>query len=209
MKLARPALCLALVASVTAAGAAGAVTKPKPKPVCNLITDPKGDSSLTTAQQMPPAEDGLDVVGGDIAGNAKKLTAVIRLASVAAPQTAPLGYGAVYTFRAPDSTTDLYFRYASSPAFGKTAEYGYDDPTNGLTPLGDADVIINTAKNEIHLTAPTNGFDGHGTIKAGTKLSEMTIKTSRDGVAFLLYADEALASKSYAVGTLSCVTPGK
>jgi hypothetical protein len=209
LKLARPALCLALVASVSAAGAAGAVTKPKPKPVCNLITDPKGDSSLTTAQQLPPAEDGLDVVGGDIAGNAKQLTAVIRLASVAVPQSAPLGYGTVYTFRAPDSTTDLYFRYASSPAFGNTAEFGYDDDTNGLTSLGTADVKVDTAKNEIHLTAPTSGFDGHGTIKPGTKLGEMTIKTSRDGVVFLLYADEAAASKSYTVGTLSCVTPGK
>jgi hypothetical protein len=209
MRMFRPALAVALVASVTAVGAVGAAVKPKVKPVCNLITDAKGDSSLTTAQALPPQEAGLDLVGGDIAGNAKLLTAVIRLASVTKPSSAPFGYGAVYTFRAPDSTTDLYFRYANSPLAGEVAEFGYDDDVNGLTSLGDAKVSIDTKKNEIHLTAPTSGFDGHGTIKSGTKLSAMTLKTSRDGVVLLMYADDAESSKTYVVGATSCVTPGK
>jgi hypothetical protein len=209
MRITRPAVCFALAASLVGAGAADAAVKPKPKPVCNLITDAKGDAALSTAQPTPPQEDGLDVVGGDLAGNSKLLTGVIRLASIAKPATAPLGYGALLTFRAPDSATDLYLRVASSPLLGDSAEFGYDDDVNGLTSLGDATVTTDAKKNELHITAPLSGFDGHGTIKSGTKLSSMAIRTSRDWGVLLTYADEAVGSKTYAVGTLSCVTPGK
>lgn len=209
MKLVRPALCVALAASLAAAGVAGAATKPKPKPVCNLVTDPTGDASLTISAPVGPSEAGLDLRGADIAGNSKILTAALRLAKLETPQTAPLGYSIVLFFSAPDGDVPLYFRYSESQALGTIAEYGYDDATNGLTPLGDAAAILDTKKNEIRLTAPTSGFSDHATIKTGTKLSGLHANTSRDGIVLLLYADEATGSKSYAVGQPSCVIPGK
>ena len=43
MRIVRPVVCLAAVASLLGAGAAGAaVKKPTPKPVCNLVTDEAG-----------------------------------------------------------------------------------------------------------------------------------------------------------------------
>jgi len=208
MRIARPALCLALVASLSAAGFAGAATRPKPKPVCKIITDVTGDSALTTATPVG-SDDAFDIVSGDLAANAKTITGVIRVAKAGDPSTAPFGHGFVMTFSAPGSANPLYLRYSSSPAFGEAYEFGYDDPTNGLTTLGDASGVVDTAKNEIRISAPLRGFDAQAVIKPGMKLTNITAQTSRDFIALLIYADVAESSKSYVVGYPSCVVPGK
>ena len=212
----RPVLCLVLAASVvggTAASQAAVKKKPAPKPVCNLVTDPKGDSSLSTAATLPgTGDDALDIVSADLAASAKTLTAAIRLVKVAdTATTAPNGFSVVYTFTAPSKPdVPLYLRYfAGSPALDGLFEYGYDDPTNGLTPLGDAFGVVDTAKNEIRISAPLNGFDAQAPIKKNDKLAGFDVTTSRDLVVLLTYADRGTATTTYTVGAPSCVTPGK
>jgi hypothetical protein len=211
MKLFRPVVCLAAAASLAAAGTAVAATKPKPKPVCKLVTDAAGDASLSTAAPIPPNEPGLDITSADIAANAKVLTAVFRLASLETPSTAPFGYSAVMYFNVPTSDNALYFRYGNSPLTGPVAEFGWDNPAadGGLTPLGDAAVVVDQAKKEVRMSAPLKGFVDQATIKLGTKITGLTVNTSRDLVALLVYADLAESAKSYVVGQPSCVVPGK
>jgi len=211
MKLLRPALCIVVAASLAAAGTATAATKPKPKPVCKLIVDAVGDASLTTAAVIPPNEDSLDITSADIAASSKVITGVLRLASLGSPATAPAGYSAVLFFSVPSSENPLYFRYATSPILGTTAEFGWDNPAadGGLTSLGTAAVVVDQAKKEIRMSAPLKGFADQATLKLGTKISGLTANTSRDLVVLLVYADLAEGSKSYVVGQPSCVTPGK
>jgi hypothetical protein len=211
MKLFRPVTCVVAAAALVAAGTATAATKPKPKPVCKLVTDAAGDASLSTAAPIPPNEAGLDITSADVAANAKVLTAVLRLASLETPATAPLGYSAVLYFNVPTSDNALYFRYGNSPVTGPVAEFGWDNPApdGGLTSLGTPGVVVDRKKKEIRLSAPLKGFADQATIKLGTKITGLTANTSRDLVALLVYADLAESAKSYVVGQPSCVVPGK
>jgi hypothetical protein len=211
MTLARPALCLALVASLATAGAAAAVTKPKPKPVCNLITDGPGDASL---QAPIPSDDSLDVVSGDLASDAKNVTAVIRVKDLGATSPAALtGRNYYFLFSVPTAVNPIYFSYESD-ATGETGNFGalVPDDTTGVgsyTRSGAAVATLVPEKNEIHITVPVSAVNGLGKITPGTKVSGMNISTT-DVVGVIVFdADTAEASKSYVAGALSCVKPGK
>lgn len=204
----RPALALGICASVLAGGAALAAPA---KPVCNLISDTKGDAYPTTAMPAGPSDETLDIVTADIASNKKTLTAVIRLSKVAAQSsTAPNGYNMVFNFTAPGATNPLYLRYFSgNDALEASFQYGYDDSVNGLTSLGDADGVVDTTKNEIRISAPLNGFSAQASIKPGQKLGDLVVQATRDLLVLLPYADIAEGGAAYTVGAPSCVVPGK
>jgi hypothetical protein len=68
----RPALVVALCVSVVAGGAAVAAPK-KVKPVCNIVTDAKGDGQLVATPNAKP----LDIVSADIATGPKTVTAIL------------------------------------------------------------------------------------------------------------------------------------
>lgn len=210
MRLVRPAVCLALTGALIGAGVADAAIK-KPKPVCNLITDAAGDATATTLVTAGPNDAALDVLSADIAADAKTITAVIRIAKVSeTAQTAPTGYHVVFNFTAPGAANPLYMQYFSGNAALKSGfDYGFDDPTQGLTSLGDGFGVIDLAKNEIRISAPLNGFDAQGGVKKNNKLSGLSVQGTRDLVVLLPYSDIASSDKVYAVGALSCVRPGK
>ena len=209
MRLVRTAAAAAVGLSLVVAGTSGAATKP----VCNLITDATGDASATTAASVPGTSDGaLDVLSADLAADKKVLTAVIRVSKLAeSAATAPNGYSAVFTFSAPSAPdVPLYMRYFSgSDLLDSSFEFGYDDATNGLTPLGDAAGVLDTAKNEIRISAPLSGFSEKAVLKQNDKLGTFDVAMSRDLVALLVYADRATSGATYSVGAKSCVTPGK
>src|SRR3712207_6804956 len=81
----RLAALAALPLVVGVVGTADAAVK-KPKPVCNLLVDEKGDA-------IPVNSAGLDIVSADIASDGRKITGVIRLAGPASAldPTAPSG----------------------------------------------------------------------------------------------------------------------
>jgi hypothetical protein len=211
MKLARPALCLALAASLLGAGVANAVTKPKPKPVCNLIKDDSGDASL---QPPVPSDDSLDIVGGDLASDAKNVTAVIRIKDLSATSVASLsGRNYYFLFSVPTSENPIYFSYESD-ATGNAAAFGTLVPnaTTGVgtyTSAGTATATLVPEKNEIHLTVPVSTLGVVGKVKPGTKVTGMSISTTQVLGVLVAEIDTADAAKSYVAGALSCVKPGK
>jgi len=214
VKLVRPVACAALAASLVAAGTAVAATKPTAKPVCNLVTDPSGDANSffvpNPGLPVPPSDDYLDVLSADVASDAKALTAVVRLKALGADPTAPTGSSIYFNFYVGDQ--QFYLEASLDGSGGATYSYGDFTGTPGRNQLGEATGSIVAAKKEIHITAPAKAFTVP--IKAGTKISQMTVLGQRffgneAAGGATPTADEAASEKSYKVGTLSCVKPGK
>lgn len=196
----RTAFALTAAATVAFGGAAAAAPA---KPVCNLIADGTGDVTAPSAN--------LDIVSADVASDAKKLTAVIRVAKLASSDgTAPTGVAYNFRFMLPGSTVRYYLLASAEPSTigGTTFEFGTIETGNALTPLGDATGTFDLAKSEVRITAPTSF--GSVKIKPGTKLVSLQALTQRRFVVLLSGADSTVIdeSKSYTAGTASCVKPG-
>lgn len=217
MKIIRPVLCLALVASVSAVGAAGAATKPKPKPlkpVCNLIVDDKDDANFLGEA---PNDPNVDIVSGDVASNAKMITAVLRLASFSEtdPQ-APLGRGYYLLFNAPGLDFPIYFNFQITPDL-KRYTWGTRETlatgSGSYVRKGVATGAIDTAKGEIRISVPVAEVGTVGVVKPGAKFTNLTanstvvIGTSATG-GLVSTVDEATGAKPYVSGYPSCVKPG-
>lgn len=204
--IARSCLALGAVGALLVGVPAHAATRVTP--VCNLVVDPKGDDGLTTSGPPGVSEGAFDLVSADVAADAKRLTVAFRVAKLAPPQTAPNGYSYVFEFHAPGTSNALYVRYyTGSPAFAAAVEYGYDDATQGLTPLGQGVLAVDRAKNQLRITVPLDGFTEQTKIRVGMRLSGLSAATSRDLGVVLVYADTAASRRTYAVGAPSCVTP--
>jgi hypothetical protein len=216
MRLYRPALAVALIASVTAAGAAGAATKPKPKPVCNLVLDPAGDASL---QAPLPSDDALDILSADVASNAKSFTAVLRMKNVSASGASQLGHDVQISFDLAGADAPVWIGYTTSAYGGDAFQYGLiGKGTGGATsPTGKATGVVDKAKNEIRMTVPVADLNALGKVKPGAKVSNLAVMASQlVGVApnaTGVYAfgsesvDDAAGRKSYIAGYPSCVKP--
>ena len=211
MKLTRPALCLALVASVTAAGAAGAATKPKPKPVCNLLVDPAGDAKDTFLQEgvMPSSEDAVDIVSADVAADAKTLETVIRVKKLAtSSSTAPGGLHWKFFFNVGEDK--IYTQAIAATGGSPTFVFGTIDATAGTSKkLGDATGVLDTAKSEVRIWLPLSALPNPP--KPGAKINTLEPNAGRyysAGVSLSDPTDSATSSKSYTVGALSCVKVG-
>lgn len=195
----RPALALALLPALLAAGAATAAPA---KPVCNLISDGAGDVTAPSAN--------LDILSADVSSDAKKLTGVIRVAKLAASDgSAPTGFAYNFRFKVAGSDVQYYLLASSepSPIGATTFEFGTIETGNSLTPIGDATGKIDLAKNEVRITAPTSF--GAVKIKPGTKLVDLQAVTQRRFVVLLSGADSTvLDGKTYTAGAASCVKPG-
>lgn len=215
---ARPAVCLAVAASlVAAAGTAYAATKPKPKPVCNLLTDPAGDADGTFLGEglLPVSEDAVDIVSGDVAADTKNLTTVLRVKKLATSSpTAPGGlhWKVFISIAGEEIYTQVIAPAGGSPTFG----YGHIDGTTGTSSRdGDATGKLDLAKNEVRVTVPAAALPvklkpgtriefGPDAVNAGRYFGSPTGSPSLSDS-----TDVASSSKVYRVGTLSCVKPGR
>ena len=224
MKLTRPAIAVALGTALIVTGSAQAKVKPKPpKPVCNLLTDAPGDAALIGPPAPDPSNDALDILSADVAADAKNVTAVIRVKKLAktAPTFAPTGI----QWRVGFTADDVVFSMAAHTNALGTEVYdaSYKTTVGGSLYSGGVTGQFDLAKNEIHITAPTSLFSAQATIKPGKVLSALTANTYIDvvvpdatgkfgGGTFAsdgLGIDSGTSDKTYKVGTLSCVTPGK
>ena len=207
----RPALALALSLSVVAGGAA--VAAPKPKPVCNLVIDAKGDGTgfLMTDADYLPNDPNLDLVSGDIASNAKLVTAVIRTDAQALSDTnAPTGRAYYANFVVGEA--ELFLSAALDGAGAATYSAGYVDTTRKS--LGAVTGTIDVAKKEVRITAPTSIFAEHAALKPGTKITDLSLLAqryvgNRSAAGVTPSADEATGGKTYVAGSPSCVAVGK
>ncbi len=220
MKLTRTVVCLTLVASVAGAGSAVAATKPKPKPVkpvCNLVVDPAGDASL---QAPLPGDDALDIVGADIASDAKNVTAVIRLKSVSSNGLGQLGRDVQMNFDLAGAEAQVWIGYTTSAYGGDAFQYGLiGKGTGGSTsPTGKAAGVVDKVKNEIRMTVSVADLNALGKIKPGAKVTNIAVSAAQlVGIApnpsgAYGFAsedlDDAAGTKAYIAGSPSCVKPG-
>jgi hypothetical protein len=179
------------------AGAAHAAKpKPKPKPVCNLIADAKGDATGTGFGNNGPNDPALDIVSADLATDATRLTAVIRVAALAgSTDTAPTGRGYDVTFSVKGTTFAV--RGVLSPA----GDRWYD---------GNGTGVVDKAKNEIRITVPLAKFSV--AIKPNDVLTGLKANTWRyvGGTANVPMGrvDDAATGATYKVGSPSCVKVG-
>lgn len=193
----RPALAAALVLTVACTGLASAASKkPAAKPVCNLVTDPKGDGSFIAT----PNSKALDVVSADIATGAKTVTAVIRVDGMGSdPQTT---LGVEYKINFTVGGMSQFLRYQRSTGLGETYDYGDQSGTNaGSVSKGTADGAIDTAKGTITISAPKSEFAG---LKGGTATA-IVAKSYLSLGALFETADTATGTTPYKDLTPSCV----
>jgi hypothetical protein len=225
----RAALATSAVLAGLLAGASHAATAPAKS--CKLLTDPTGDAyagaGVLTAE---PNDSSLDLISGDIATSTKQLTAVIRVAKLAATDPmAPLGRVYYMLFNVKGFPERLW---VSAGIFPNATQfrYGWEDTSGAVgsfVQLGDATGKIDTAKGEIRIHSPLK-FADKTTIKKGAKISGLTADARRflgqrivtppkvsipvlGGIpsGFVSSIDDATSTKGYIAGAPSCVVVGK
>ena len=227
MKTTTILLASSLALTCAAGTGAAAATKAPAKKVCKIIVDAAGDAAYAG---VVPGDAGDDILSADVAGDGKTLTAVLRLADLQAPNpSAPLGQQFYLEFSVKGYDALLFLAARSYPT-GPKFVYGYsgEDPVLPLTtsyPLGDAKGVIDPAKEEVRISAPTSGFSGAQVkIVKGSKLTALTARTyrilgqglvpsqnvgpARVPIGGLSTPFDDATGTSYVVGTPSCVKPG-
>jgi hypothetical protein len=217
---------LALAAITATSAQAGA------KASCNTIRDAKGDTFAVRSQDgvgaYGPQDDNLDIVSGDLASDGKVVTAVVRLAKLSrAVQTSPTGLtvGLDFLIGQSDSVVRLQAVLASGQAdrFEVSAKAADAVPNTPSTFVGDVKGVVDTAKNEIRITAPAALLAPYGALKPGVKLfpNDAESATASRGVPAITttpgqpmstrgpFADVAAGGDVVKVGAPSCVVPGK
>jgi hypothetical protein len=217
----RTCALIALAVTAVAAGSAHAAPKPKPKPkpkVCNLVLDAKGDADaapLGAAASPAGNEPAYDIVSGDIASDAKTVTAVIRVAKLAKTTTnSPTGLQWRMDFAVSGLAHVLFLQGGTSPAKDNFS-FGWVDTTSHAFTGTGVTGMIDLAKNEVRISAPIVNAVAEGKIPPGAKISGISVSAGRyyntaGGNPSLSEAtDTADAAKSYTAGDPSCVTVGK
>ncbi|HUR14249.1 MAG TPA: hypothetical protein VM097_07115 [Mycobacteriales bacterium] len=215
--LAHRTLVLALVTSLALPALGAAAAPKKPKLICNMVLDDKGDPYVLRQQpDAKQADDALDLVSADIASNATTMTMVIRLAKLAVPPaTSPVGgtYQVTFTLSGNDET--LYYALVSTdPSGAPFSEFGTRDAlpavTSVATVLGTPTAVVDLAKSQVRASWPLSLFGSGVTLKKGvTKVFPVEVTAGRGTHGRGVFADDATGSKGYPLGAPSCVTVGK
>ena len=196
-------------AALLATGLAGYANAAKPKPMCNNVTDPAGDVGLYGSTGNTP-DDALDIRTADLGSNAKGVTAAIRLNKLSSPAPSSPG-AAVYELRFEHRKSgEVYTLWASITGGQATFGVGTVDTSaqaEMATATGTATGVIDTAHNEIRISAPYSALGG---AKPGVKVSidDVIVKRGLPTNYYGRYADEGAAAKSFVFGTPSCVKVG-
>ena len=241
----RAVLIAGLAAAVAVGGTANAAGhakgKAKAAPVCNLVTDPSGDAPFdpvgTGLSQFPNDPNG-DILSADISSDAKYVTAVIRVKSLATPDgTYPLAHFYMLTWTVPGHDSPVYLggtvdpNPAAGPVFGPQFVFG-DGGTAGPSVfsinyynIGAKDVkgTVDTAKNTITMSVPVASLKAYGKFTPGSTFSALqassqalingpvlptNIPGAGGSIAWGFQEDTADGSKNYTAGAPSCVKPG-
>ncbi|MDT7537730.1 MAG: hypothetical protein QOI82_1315 [Actinomycetota bacterium] len=218
----RPVLALGLMVAVASAGVASAAGKTAAaKPVCNLVTDPTGDSSVYPAGGVQ--EDAMDITSVDLATDKTSVTGVIRIKKLSASSTnAPTGMNWTVNFTA-DGTV---FSLAGHATVAGTVVFdtAYASTTGGSLYGPGTTGVFDTAKNEVRITAPLSLLSAQADIRSGkTKITDINGRTGGEilvpdpsgtfGPTILsdseFDADTTASGPAYLAGTPSCVVVGK
>jgi len=192
---------LAIAVAVSGeANAAGHKAKPKPKPVppvCNIVTDSAGDSNvdltLGLAPSKMPADANGDILSADLASDGKFVTAVMRVKSLATPDTAfPEAHLYMLSWTAPGHSSPVYLAATVDPN-PASAAYGpqfiFGDGASVTAPaigpivsyynVASAAVkgTIDAAKNTITLSVPVSAISSYGKFTPGNHFSSIQAST--------------------------------
>lgn len=238
----RAAVVIGLAATVAVCGGANASTK-KVKPVCHVVQGTAGDApfdptlgGLTAANQAPEDPNG-DILSADIASNAKYVTAVIRVKTLATPDTTfPEAHLYMLSWSVPGHSSPVYLAATVDPnpasaAYGPQFVFG-DGGTAGPSAfyvnyynIASAAVkgTVNTKTNTITLSVPIAAIKSYGKFSPGNAFTGIQAQTQAlangpvlptnvpgfgGSLAWGWQEDLDNAAKAYVAGTPSCVTPG-
>ena len=199
--------------SLFVVGTSGAATKP----VCNLITDDKGDSGYNGL----PNSGTIDIVSADVATTKTTITAVIRVEKYTANDPATIhgkrwllsfeGAGLQPMYLRAGETPLMQVPGVGDPTISNQFDFGNTttDATTGQTTygsLGAATGSINAATGEITITAKLEDLKGAGvgSLKSGV-IKGLNAVTFRRVGSQLLAGDDASTSKTYPAGAVSCI----
>ncbi len=216
-----------LIGALVGAPAAHAAGHPAhPKPVCHLLTDPRGDTQSTG----PDDDTQLDIVGGDFAMNRSTLTVVVRVAALTAEDiTEPAGRVYEYDFTANGKN---FIAMASLLPGGSNFEAFVSDQriepgqsgARAATGIGAMAGTLDLQAHEVRMSAPlsiyapyasfnqTNvdhmaafTYRAHGESLSGTPVGKAVDVSSSFGVG----VDSAWTGKIYRPYAPSCVKVGR
>ncbi|HEX8003127.1 MAG TPA: hypothetical protein VF519_10580 [Mycobacteriales bacterium] len=187
----------------------------KTPPTCNMAVDTTGDTN-NDLEGAPvfPADSGLDLVGGDVATNAKNITAVIRLADEPGDATVYVKRY-IAQFKVAGQANPMILA-AAVTATGTTYSFGwYGDSATGTgynyaatEATGSIEGKIITITAALADVAATPEL---GPVKKGSKINALTLTANRrlpavtQAPGIVYPADEALGKGIYYAGNASCV----
>lgn len=213
-----------LTAGVVAAASLTAVADAAPKRSCNLIVDVKADANddipLEGGQKVPdgfPASESLDLVGGDLASNGNRVTAVIKLAKFDAAEQRAIGRRYILQFQPAGSKYPIFLA-ALFDSSGEAYTFGFYGPSTSSLPT-------NSGPTHNHYPAPTGAVVGNeirisatmadlasvanvGRFAVGKKISGLTAYSQRRTPYRSYEADSATSKAVYVAGAPSCVVVG-
>lgn len=185
---------------------------------CNLLVDDKGDANGFVNQGvMPNSIDSLDIISGDIATNAKALTAVMRVTKLSkTDSSSPLGLAYYFNFTVGDVT--LFATALTTPS-GDRFGAGYIGATR-TSLAGEVTGAFDEGKNEVRIHVPLSVFAPQVVIKPGSKFLDLNALGQRFVGAYAPAAqhrsagatptaDVAESTKTYTASARSCVAVGK
>ncbi|MDP9102250.1 MAG: hypothetical protein M3N21_08925 [Actinomycetota bacterium] len=191
-------LCVALTASQALAAPHKAKGKGKGAGpvVCNQINDPTPDAIVDLTNGLAKKgqqDDTSDIISADLASNAKDLTAVIRLKSLAgSPTVWPEAHFYLLQWTVPDHATPVYLGGTIDPnpasaAFGTQFYFGdvANFPSSATTVFIGFNVdqaakvkgTVSTDKATVTLSVPISQLSGYGTFSPGTRFSDITAES--------------------------------
>lgn len=201
----------ALAVTVLLTGFAPAARATPPR-YCKLVTDPAGDVNTTLASGSPqvfPADDALDITGGDLAIGAKTVTAVVKTKADPATSPSPLY---VRRYIVEFKVAGLPNKVVLAAAFGLDGtaySYGF---TAGDGSYSYDGVATGTGLTITASLADLAGDANLGAVKRGAKVSQIAVSALRrlppvtaSPRGQLVDADSAATSRTYLAGATSCV----
>lgn len=213
---------------------------------CKLVTDGAGDAQPVNSEQLRaaviaaspvaapvpavpsvkqgPSSDVLDITSADLVADKKWVTAVIRVKKLAktVPTAAPSGITWFMTFEA--DGTDFVFAAHTDPTGAVYYDAAYVGTTGGSLYAGGPVGKMDLAKNEVHISVPTDVMAAQATVKPGLKFTSIAAGTGNEIAVFdksgqvvnggifewaPVSTDSAATTKTYVAGTKRCVVPGK
>lgn len=194
-----------------------------PRPVCDLVSDPSGDVSPSA----PGVGDSdYDIRSADIATDKRRLTVVIRLASLAPEDpSAPVSRDYEFDFVANGHAFGMLASLLTGGSNYQAVVYDVTEPGGRSgTDLGDVTGVVDTARHEIRITAPLSLFAPYASFKQ-TYIDQLYVTSARaagqggttspDGRVSIgaqstaVVVDSASSNSRYSPGRSSCVRVGK